>query len=66
MTRPGGTIAVAAWTPEGGNGQMFKVVGSHMPPPPPELKPATLWGTEQHMRELLEPHGVGCTSSATT
>ena len=60
MTRPGGTIAVAAWTPEGGNGQMFKTVGSHMPPPPPELKPPTLWGTEHHMRELFEPHGVAC------
>lgn len=58
VTRPGGTIVVAAWTPEGGNGQMFKVVGSHMPPPPPDLKPATLWGTEHHMRELFEPHGV--------
>ena len=58
VCRPGGTIAVAAWTPEGGNGQMFKTVSSHMPPPPPELKPPTLWGTEEHMRELLEPHGV--------
>jgi SAM-dependent methyltransferase len=58
VCRPGGTIAVAAWTPEGGNGQMFKMVASHMPPPPPELKPPTLWGTEPHMRELLEPHGV--------
>ncbi len=58
VTRPGGTIAVAAWTPEGGNGQMFKVVGSHMPPPPPEVKSPLLWGTEHHMRELFEPHGV--------
>jgi SAM-dependent methyltransferase len=58
VCRPGGTIAVAAWTPEGGNGQMFKTVGSYMPPPPPELQPATLWGTEQHMRELFDPHGV--------
>ena len=56
--RPGGTIAVAAWTPEGTNGQMFKTVASHMPPPPPELKPPTLWGNEEHMRELFEPHGV--------
>lgn len=58
VCRPDGTIAVAAWTPEGGNGQMFKTVGSHMPAPPPELKPPTLWGTESHMRELFEPHGV--------
>jgi SAM-dependent methyltransferase len=58
VCRPGGTIAVAAWTPEGGNGQMFKTVAGHMPPPPPEVKPPTLWGTEQHMRELFEPYGA--------
>ena len=58
VTRPGGTIAVAAWTPEGGNGVMFKTVASHMPPPPPELKPPTMWGNEEYMRDLLGPHGV--------
>jgi len=58
VCRPGGTVAVAAWTPDGGNGKMFKTVSSHMPPPPPDLKPPTLWGTEEHMRELLEPHGA--------
>ncbi len=58
VCRPGGTIAVAAWTPEGGNGQMFRTVSSHMPPPPPEVKPPTLWGAESHMRSLFEPHGV--------
>ena len=58
VTRPEGTIVVAAWTPEGGNGQMFKTVASHMPPPPPEFRPPTLWGVEEHVRELFEPHGV--------
>lgn len=58
VTRPGGTIAVAAWTPEGTNGQIFTMAASHMPPPPPELKPPVLWGDERHMRTLLEPHGV--------
>jgi SAM-dependent methyltransferase len=58
VCRPGGVVAVAAWTPEGGNGQMFKTVGSHMPPPPPELKPPTMWGNEDHVRELFGPLGV--------
>ena len=50
---PGGTIAVAAWTPEGANGQMFRTVASHMPPPPPELKPPTMWGDEElHARAV--------------
>jgi SAM-dependent methyltransferase len=53
VTRSGGRIAVAAWTPEGLNGQMFKTIGAHMPPPPPELKPPVLWGTEQHVQGLF-------------
>jgi len=57
VARPGATIAVAAWTPEGTNGQMFKTVSSYMQPPP-ELKPPTLWGNEDHVRSLLEPHGA--------
>ncbi len=58
VARPGATIGVAAWTPEGTNGRMFKTVGSHMPPPPPELKPPSMWGDEDHVRSLFEPHGV--------
>jgi hypothetical protein len=51
--RPGGTIAVSAWTPEGLNGAMFATVMGHMPPPPPGTQPATLWGTEEHVRSLF-------------
>ena len=58
VCRPGGVIGVTAWTPEGVNGQMFKTVGSHMPPPPPELKPPTLWGNEQHVRTLFADSGA--------
>ena len=57
VARPGGKIAVAAWTPEGGNGQMFKTVAQHIPPPP-EATPPTRWGEEGYVRELFEPHGV--------
>jgi SAM-dependent methyltransferase len=53
VTRPGGTIAVAAWTPQGLNGQMFAVSAKHMPPPPPGLQPPVLWGLEDHARELF-------------
>ena len=53
VTRAGGRIAVAAWTPEGLNGQMFKTIGAHMPPPPPELKPPVLWGDEDYVRNLF-------------
>jgi ubiquinone/menaquinone biosynthesis C-methylase UbiE len=58
VCRPGGTVAVAAWTPEGGNGQMFKTVASHMPAPPPDVRPPTMWGDEAYVRELFGPLGV--------
>ena len=29
-----------------------------MPPPPDIVEPPILWGSEQHVREMLEPHGL--------
>jgi SAM-dependent methyltransferase len=58
VARPGATIVVTAWTPEGLNGQMFKAVGSYMPTPPPELEPPVMWGNEDHVRSLFEPSGA--------
>jgi ubiquinone/menaquinone biosynthesis C-methylase UbiE len=53
VVRPGGAFAVAAWTPEGTIGRTFGVMAQHMPPPPPEMRPPLLWGTEEHMRGLF-------------
>lgn len=53
VARPGATIAVAAWTPEGLNGQMFGVLGRHLPPPPEGFRPPILWGVEDVIRELF-------------
>jgi SAM-dependent methyltransferase len=61
VARPGAKIVVTAWTPEGLNGRMFKTVGSYMPPPPPELKPPLLWGSEDHVHSLFEPAGAELT-----
>jgi ubiquinone/menaquinone biosynthesis C-methylase UbiE len=58
VTKPGGKIGFAAWTPEGTTGQMFRLTASHMPPPPEGFQPPPLWGTEDHVRELMEPLGV--------
>jgi SAM-dependent methyltransferase len=62
VTRPGGVIGVAAWTPEGLNGEMFTVLGAHMPPPPPGIESPILWGDEGHVRELFSGDGreVSC------
>jgi ubiquinone/menaquinone biosynthesis C-methylase UbiE len=53
VCRPGGRIAIACWTPEGKVGQMFVAMSSLNPPPPDGFQPPVLWGTEQHVRELL-------------
>ncbi|MEA2455207.1 MAG: hypothetical protein QOI45_1469 [Thermoleophilaceae bacterium] len=53
VCRPDGLITFACWTPAGNIGQMFKAVGAIMPPPPEGFQPPPLWGTEQHVRELL-------------
>jgi SAM-dependent methyltransferase len=58
VARPGAKVAVAAWTPEGLNGQMFKTIGEHMPPPPEGFMPPALWGTEDHLRELISEPGL--------
>ena len=52
VVRPGGRIGLANWTPEGFIGQLFKVIGSYLPPPP-GLKSPALWGTEAHLVELF-------------
>lgn len=48
--RPGGRIAMANWTPGGFIGQMFKIVGQHVPPAPGMPSPL-LWGDEATVRE---------------
>lgn len=56
VVRPGGVIGFSCWTPEGSIGDMFVTTASMMPPPPPGFQPPILWGTEDHVRELLGPH----------
>jgi ubiquinone/menaquinone biosynthesis C-methylase UbiE len=53
VCRPDGRIAVACWTPEGKIGGMFKRMASISPPPPEGFQSPLMWGTEQHVRELL-------------
>jgi ubiquinone/menaquinone biosynthesis C-methylase UbiE len=52
VTRPGGTIALASWTPDGFIGELFRTVAAHVPPPAGVRSPM-LWGTEGHLRRLL-------------
>jgi SAM-dependent methyltransferase len=53
VCRPGGTIGLMSWTPEGMIGGLFKAMGPYAPPPPPGAQPPPLWGSEEHVRELF-------------
>lgn len=53
VCRPGGTIGVMSWTPEGMIGALFKTMKPFAPPPPPGASPAPLWGSEAHVDELF-------------
>jgi SAM-dependent methyltransferase len=52
VCRPGGTIALASWTPDGFIGELFRTTAAHVPPPAGVQSPM-LWGTEAHLRELF-------------
>jgi len=54
VTRPGGLIGLANWTPDSFVGQMFKVLGKYIPPAA-GVKPPSLWGTEDHLRTIFGP-----------
>ncbi|HYV28916.1 MAG TPA: class I SAM-dependent methyltransferase, partial [Candidatus Eisenbacteria bacterium] len=46
VTKPGGQIALANWTPEGFIGKMFNVFKAHLPPPPAGVPSPLGWGDE--------------------
>ena len=50
VCKPGGRIIMGNWTPEGHIGQMFKVIGKHVPPPAIFPSPL-LWGDEATVRQ---------------
>ena len=52
VTRPGGQIGLASWTPEGFLGQWFRAQGAHVPPPAGLASPLR-WGSEEGVTELL-------------
>jgi SAM-dependent methyltransferase len=51
VCRPGGTIAMANWTPGGFIGQMFKTISRHIAPS--GMPSPVLWGDEATVRDRL-------------
>mgnify|MGYP003777349509 CR=1 FL=1 len=60
VCRPGGTVAMLSWTPAGGAGQLFELLGRHGAD---HSGPNALaWGDPEHVRAMLGP---GCTQLRT-
>lgn len=53
VTKPGGRLVLACWTPEGGLGQMFAMMRPFLPTPPEGVGSPFAWGNEDHVRGLL-------------
>jgi ubiquinone/menaquinone biosynthesis C-methylase UbiE len=53
VCRPGGTIGMINFRPEGLPAEFFELLGRYAPPPPPGALPPLLWGTEEHVRALF-------------
>ena len=53
VCRPGGTIGMVNFTPEGLAADFFAPFARYAPPPPPDALPPLLWGSEEHVRELF-------------
>src|SRR5690606_18881887 len=53
VLRPGGRLGLLSWTPDGVVGQIFKAMSAFSPPPPIGASPPPLWGSSEHVTELL-------------
>jgi ubiquinone/menaquinone biosynthesis C-methylase UbiE len=53
VTRPGGTLVMANWTPEGAIGEMFRLTARFAPPPPEGAGVPVEWGRLERAEELL-------------
>ena len=56
VTKSGGGVALANWTPEGFIGKMFNIFKAHLPPPPAGVPSPMGWGDEATVRARLQ-HG---------
>jgi ubiquinone/menaquinone biosynthesis C-methylase UbiE len=54
VTKPGGQVALANWTPEGFIGKMFNVFKAHLAPPTTGVPSPMSWGDEATVRSRLQ------------
>lgn len=53
VCRPGGTIGLASFTPDGLGAEFFGVFAPYAPALPPPGLPPVMWGSEEHVRDLF-------------
>jgi ubiquinone/menaquinone biosynthesis C-methylase UbiE len=53
VCRPGGSVVMANWTPDGGVGAIFELLGRYEPPFDDDGPPPTAWGVPAHVTALL-------------
>jgi SAM-dependent methyltransferase len=53
VCRPGGTIGMINFRPEGVAREFFELLGDYAPPPPAGALSPLLWGSEEHVQELF-------------
>ena len=56
VCKPGGRLALTAWTAEGRIGDFFRVIASYSPPPVEGAGAPTQWGDASYCEALLGPH----------
>jgi len=54
VCKPGGTVALLNWTPEGFIGEMFGIMRDYQPAPPPGASSPPMWGSEDYVGALLD------------
>ena len=66
VVRPGGTIGMINWTPEGFIGKLFATMKPYAPPPLAGPARPPLWGDEDHVRRLFGERVTGLTTRRQT
>jgi len=56
VCRPGGRLALTAWTTEGEIDKFFALIGRYAPPPPPGAGSAMQWGDRTYCEQRLGEH----------
>ena len=59
VCRPGGTIGMINWTPQGFIGNLLATMKPYAPPPPPGASPPPLWGDEASVQKLFGERVTG-------